>query len=98
MIELRDDQLVFRFPEVHKDAVLRVGFQRTLRIPDDNRAYPLPPGLGSFPLEHLDDYADGVPQSWQRLAEYSSPCTKRRRCGSPSKRPTQWRLRWPQER
>ena len=66
MIELRNDQLVFRFPEVHKDAVLRVDFQRTLRIPDDNRDHPLPPGLGSFPLEHVDDHANGVPQSWQR--------------------------------
>ena len=66
MIELRNDQLVFRFPEVHKDAELRVDFQRTLRIPDDNRDYPLPPGLGRFPLEHVDDYADGAPQSWQR--------------------------------
>ena len=49
MIELRDDELVFRFPEVHEDAVCTIGFQRTLRIPDDNRDYPLPPGLGAFP-------------------------------------------------
>ena len=27
-----------------------VNFQRTLRIPDDGGAYPLPPGLGRFPL------------------------------------------------
>ena len=40
MIELRDDEVVFRFPEVHADAVCRIGFQRTLRIPDDNRDYP----------------------------------------------------------
>ena len=66
MIELRNDQLVVRFPEVHKDAVLRVDFQRTLRIPDDNREYPLPPGLGRFPLQQVDDYADGAPQSWQK--------------------------------
>lgn len=64
MIELQDDQLIFRFPEVHKDAVLRMNFQRTLRIPDDNRDHPLPPGLGRFPLEHVDDYADRVPPSW----------------------------------
>jgi len=25
-------------------------FQRTLRVPDDGRAYPLPPGLGLFPI------------------------------------------------
>jgi len=27
-----------------------VSFQRTLRIPDDGGVYPLPPGLGRFPL------------------------------------------------
>ena len=66
MIELHDDQLVFRFPEVHEDAELTVDFQRTLRIPDDNREYPLPPGLGSFPLRHVDDHAARTPESWQR--------------------------------
>ena len=58
MIELRDDALVLRFPDVHADAVCRVAFQRTLRIPDDNRDYPLPPGLGRFPLRHVDDHLD----------------------------------------
>ena len=66
MIELRENELVFRFPEVHEDAVLTVAFQRTLRIPDDNREYPLPPGLGRFPLEHVDDYSARAPNSWQR--------------------------------
>jgi hypothetical protein len=33
-------------------------FQRTLRIPDDGKLYPLPPGLGSFPLRHLQDYEE----------------------------------------
>ena len=36
-----------------------------MRIPDDNREYPLPPGLGTFPLCHVDDYADGLPATWQ---------------------------------
>ena len=66
MIELRDDALVFRFPDVHADAVCRVAFQRTLRIPDDNRDYPLPPGLGRFPLRHVDDHLDRVPEAWGR--------------------------------
>jgi len=64
MITLERDSLVFRFPEVHGDAVLRIDFQRTLRIPDDNREYPLPPGLGRFPLQHVDDYAENIPSSW----------------------------------
>ncbi len=66
MIELQGDALVFRFPEVHPDAVLRIQFQRTLRIPDDGRSYPLPPGLGAFPLRHVDDFAERVPESWMR--------------------------------
>lgn len=64
MIEMRDYDLVFTFPEVHPDAQLRIIFQRTLRIPDDGRTYPLPPGLGTFPLRHVDDYAETVPDRW----------------------------------
>jgi hypothetical protein len=41
-----------------------VSFQRTLRIPDDGRTYPLPPGLGGFPLFKVADYRDRVPRSW----------------------------------
>ena len=53
-----------------KDAV-RIGphfsltFQRTLRIPDDGRTYPLPPGLGRFPVRRVADYAARVPESWR---------------------------------
>jgi len=64
MIELKKDTLVFSFPEVHPDAVLRVSFQRTFRIPDDGKNYPLPPGFGNFPLRHVDDFAERVPESW----------------------------------
>jgi hypothetical protein len=65
MIELIHNELVFSFPEVHPHAKLRLDFQRTLRIPDDGRDYPLPPGLGRFPLRHLDDFAERVPASWR---------------------------------
>ncbi|MFH1469762.1 MAG: hypothetical protein ABIO70_35580 [Pseudomonadota bacterium] len=64
MIELRNDTLVFHFPEVHPQARLRISFQRTLRIPDDGRSYPLPPSLGAFPLRHVDDFAARVPPRW----------------------------------
>ena len=43
---------------------LRVEFQRTLRIPDDGSDYFLPPGLGRFPLRHIDDFEDRVPAPW----------------------------------
>lgn len=64
MIELKNDQLVFRFADVHADARLTIEFQRTLRIPDDDRTYPLPPGLGRFPIRHVDDFAVNVPERW----------------------------------
>ncbi len=44
---------------------LGVTFQRTLRIPDDGRSYPLPPGLGTFPLKRVDDYLASVPEEWR---------------------------------
>lgn len=66
MIELTDDNLVFSFPEVHPQAKLTISLQRTLRIPDDGNAYPLPPGLGNFPIRHIDDYANRLPDTWLR--------------------------------
>jgi hypothetical protein len=64
MIELKRDQLTFSFPEVHPRAKLTIEFQRTLRIPDDDQASPLPPGLGNFPLQHVDNHAANVPSTW----------------------------------
>jgi hypothetical protein len=66
MVELSDDRLRFSFPEVHRSAVLSVDFQRTLRIPDDNRDYPLPPGLEKFPMAHVEDHASKLPPDWVR--------------------------------
>jgi len=42
-----------------------VTFERTLRIPDDGREYPLPPSLGHFPVRRVADYADRVPEAWR---------------------------------
>ena len=64
MIELRFNKLFISFPEVHPLATLTIAFERTLRIPDDGGTYPLPPGLGRFPLRHIDDHADAVPSEW----------------------------------
>jgi len=43
-----------------------VSFQRTLRIPDDGQTYPLPPGLGMFPIFAVADFADRLPAEWSR--------------------------------
>lgn len=43
-----------------------VSFQRTLRIPDDGKTYPLPPGIGEFPICRVEDYINKVPASWKK--------------------------------
>jgi hypothetical protein len=42
-----------------------VSFERTLRIPDDDRTYPLPPSLGHFPIRRVEDHRDRVPAAWR---------------------------------
>lgn len=66
MIELKKDALVFSFREIHPWASLKITFERTLRIPDDEKTYPLPPSLGHFPLRHVDDFNESVPLDWMR--------------------------------
>ena len=61
MPTLENDRLVFRFPMVEEGASVAINFQRTLRIPDTGKTYPLPPGLGAFPLRHVEDYPEKIP-------------------------------------
>ena len=56
-MKLRHDTL-----QVHG---LTISFQRTLRIPNDGRDWPLPPGLGCFPVRQVDDYKKTVPKAWR---------------------------------
>lgn len=61
MPTLENDRLVFRFPQIEEQASFSIEFQRTLRIPDSKKTYPLPPGLGAFPLRYVEDHADHLP-------------------------------------
>ncbi len=54
-----------------------ITFQRTLRIPDDGKTYPLPPGLGAFPIRRVDDYADRVPSEWRERGGVFLPMYQR---------------------
>ena len=56
---------------------LEVTFQRTLRIPDDGNTYPLPPGLGEFPIRKVEDYADRVPEAWRERGGVFIPMYQR---------------------
>jgi hypothetical protein len=48
MIELQSNSLEVSFPELPLQPKVSVEIQRTLRIPDDGKDYPLPPGLGAL--------------------------------------------------
>ena len=56
MIYLENNKLVISFPELHANCGVKIDLQRTLRLPDDGNEHFLPPGLGSFPLRHIDDF------------------------------------------
>jgi hypothetical protein len=43
-----------------------VTFYRTLRLPADGRTYPLPPGLGTFPVHRVADHLRRVPPAWRK--------------------------------
>jgi hypothetical protein len=66
-----------------KDDLIKVGrffavsFQRTLRLPDDGMTYPLPPGLGRFPLRRVRDYASKVPAAWKKRGGLFLPMYQR---------------------
>lgn len=49
---------------IHMGDRLTIALHRTLRLPDDGRSYPLPPGLGHLPLRRITDYSDRIPAHW----------------------------------
>ena len=84
MITVETNQLVFRFPEVHVDATCEIEFQRTLRIPDNGKEYPLPPALERFRCAISTDFAPRVPEKWARArrCDYADAPGQPRPCGS----------------
>ena len=57
-------QVTLKGDTLHFGEGFALNFQRTLRIPDDGKTYPLPPGLGTFPVNKVEDYKDRVPAQW----------------------------------
>lgn len=40
-----------------------IGFERTIRVPDNDKVHALPPGLGPFELFNVGDFTDRLPKS-----------------------------------
>jgi tetratricopeptide (TPR) repeat protein/transposase len=51
----------------------KISFNRTLRIPEDGRDYPLPAGFGRLPICRVEDYADKVPSKWLQEGGFFIP-------------------------
>ncbi len=69
-ITLKDDR-------IHVGERFSFTLQRTLRLPDDGKTYPLPPGLGAFPVLRVSDYEDKVPQQWREQGGFFVPLYQR---------------------
>ncbi len=69
-VETQDNKLIF-------GNGFQIVLERTLRIPDDGNNYPLPPGLGSFPVHRVADFKDTVPAHWLKEGGYFIPMYQR---------------------
>jgi hypothetical protein len=66
MTEKKKNRINFSFPNVHPNAKLSIEFQRTLRIPVDDKKYPMPPSHGSYPLQSVLDSRQNLPDKWKQ--------------------------------
>lgn len=55
----------------------RISFQRTLRVPEDGREYPLPADMGTLPIYRIEDYAEKVPRHWLEDGGFFIPLYQR---------------------
>jgi hypothetical protein len=62
---------------IHVGDRFALSLQRTLRIPNDGRTYPLPPGLGVFPVFKATDFSKRVPSEWLSENSFFIPMYQR---------------------
>jgi hypothetical protein len=55
---------------------LAIKFQRTMRIPDDGKTYPLPTDLGQLPLRSVDDFSQTAPGAWMEKGGVIMPLAR----------------------
>ena len=58
-------QVELRENRIHIGERFAVGLPAHPADPDDGRVYPLPPGLGPFPVHRVEECAGRVPSSWR---------------------------------
>jgi hypothetical protein len=75
-VKVTGNQVQFYDPENESNKT-SISFQRTLRLPEDGKVYPLPPSLGTFPVCRVDDYLDKVPEEWKKTGGVFLPMYQR---------------------
>lgn len=73
MVELASDVLFFRFPAIHPEARLLIGFTRSLRVPDNFDYHPQPPSFGRLSIRHVEDFAARLPEAWREHGGVMTP-------------------------
>jgi hypothetical protein len=54
--------------------VLKITFHRTVRVPDNENTYQLPPSLSQFPFYSVQDYNETFPQEMAAKGGIFFPC------------------------
>jgi len=70
-------RILVEHDSIHIGERFSVSFLRTLRIPDDGKPYPLPPGLGRFPLFKVEEYFTNAPDLWCTRGDVFLPMYQR---------------------
>ncbi len=65
-VTVEHDAILFSDPGLPHVPPTRIAFERTLRIPDDGKEWPLPPGLGHFTLRTVASLGDRAPEEMRR--------------------------------
>ena len=71
------ETITLKEDRIHVGERFSFTLQRTLRLPDDGKSYPLPPGLGSFPINRVSDFEDKVPPQWRERGGFFIPLYQR---------------------
>lgn len=65
MIELINERICFRFPDIHPQAECHILFQRSFRLGEAGDPL-LGPGRGGYWPDPIDEYTGHLPLAWQR--------------------------------
>ena len=71
--EVKHDSILVSDAALHSVPPTQITLHRTLRIPDDGHDWPLPPGLGSFPLRTVASLGNRAPGEMRRRGGIALP-------------------------